>query len=133
VRNVIVVDASVLTVALGDDEVDGRTARARIHGESLAAPELIDLEVASVLRRRVAAGSMSAERARLALADLTELPMQRASHRPLLSRCWELRQTVTVYDAAYVALAEMLQVVLLTADSRLSRAPGVQCVIDVVS
>jgi predicted nucleic acid-binding protein len=48
--NVIVVDASVLTVALGDDEVDGRTARARIHGES---PELIDLEVASVLRRRV--------------------------------------------------------------------------------
>lgn len=129
----IVVDASVLTVALGDDGVDGRTARARIRGESLAAPELIDLEVASVLRRRVAAGSISEARARLALADLTELPMQRASHRPLLSRCWELRETVTVYDAAYVALAELLHVVLVTADGRLSRAPGVHCAIDLVS
>lgn len=128
----IVVDASALTVALGDDGADGRTARARLQGESLAAPELVDLEVASALRRLVAAGSMSAGRAGMALTDLTELPMQRASHRPLLSRCWELRQTITVYDAAYVALAEVLQVVLVTADGRLSRAPGVGCAVELV-
>lgn len=76
---------------------------------------------------------MSVERDRLALADLAELPMKRTSHRPLLSRCWELRQTVTVYDAAYVALAELLQVTLLTADGRLSRAPGVHCAIELIS
>lgn len=66
------------------------------------------------------------------MADLIDLPMQRASHRPLLSRCWELRQTVTVDDAAYVALAELLQVVLVTADGRLSRAPGARCVFELV-
>ena len=96
------------------------------------APELIDLEVLSVLRRQVAAGLMTPARAELALTDLTELPIRRAAHRPLLFRCWELRQTVTVYDAAYVALAEVLGIVLVTADGRLSRAPGVRCRIDVV-
>jgi predicted nucleic acid-binding protein len=96
------------------------------------APELIDLEVVSVLRRRVRAGSMSPARAELALTDLTELPMRRASHRPLLSRCWELRETVTPYDAAYIALAEILGIALLTGDGRLSRAPGIRCAIEVV-
>lgn len=128
----IVVDASVLTVALGDDGSDGQTARRRLQDESLAAPELIDLEVASALRRLAEAGAMSAGRAGAAMADLIDLPMQRASHRPLLSRCWELRQTVTVDDAAYVALAELLQVVLVTADGRLSRAPGARCVFELV-
>lgn len=58
--------------------------------------------------------------------------MRRASHRPLLQRCWELRQTLTVYDAAYVALAEVLGIVLVTADGRLSRAPGLRCRVDLV-
>ncbi len=129
---VIVVDASVLAVALGDDGDDGATARVRLQGESLVAPELIDLEVVSVLRRQVAAGLMTPARAELAVADLAELPMQRASHRSLLFRCWELRQTVTVYDASYVALAEVLGIVLLTADGRLSRAPGVRCTVELL-
>jgi len=129
---VIVVDASVLSVALGDDGADGASARASLKDRTLVAPELIDLEVVSVLRRRVKAGLMTPARAELALTDLTELPMRRASHRPLLFRCWELRETVTPYDAAYIALAEILGIALLTGDGRLSRAPGIRCAIEVV-
>ena len=128
----IVVDASVLSVALGDDDSDGATSRAALAGETLIAPELIDLEVLSVLRRQVMAGKMPVARAQLALSDLADLPMRRVPHRPLLQRCWELRQKVTGYDAAYIALAEMLGVALLTADARLSRAPGVRCRVDLV-
>ncbi len=128
----IVVDVSVLAVALGDDGAEGAAARARLKEESLVAPELIDLEVVSVLRRQVAAGLMTPARAELAVTDLAELPMRRASHRPLLFRCWELRNTVTVYDASYVALAEVLGIVLLTADGRLARAPGVRCQVELV-
>ena len=129
----IVVDASVLSVALGDDGTDGAAARAAISGETLTAPELLDLEVLSVWRRQVAAGRMSRGRAELALADLYAIPVRRASHRPLMDRCWELRQTVTAYDAAYVALAEVLAVPLLTADARLSRAPGLRCQVDLLT
>jgi len=129
---VIVVDASVLSVALGDDGADGASARASLKNRSLVAPELIDLEVASVLRRRVQGGLMTPTRAEVALTDLTELPMRRAPHKPLLFRCWELRETVTPYDAAYIALAEILGIALLTGDGRLSRAPGIRCAIEVV-
>lgn len=129
----IVVDASVLAVALGDDGTDGRQARARVSGEALTAPELIDLEVMSVWRRQVAAGLMSARRATDAVSDLADLPLRRSSHGPLLSRIWQLRQTVTVYDAAYVALAETLKVVLVTADRRLARAHGLKCECEVLA
>ena len=131
-QNVIVVDASVLAVALGDDAADGRRARARLADETLAAPELIDLEVVSVFRRQVAAKLMPARRAVGALADLADLPLQRSSHQPLLQRIWELRHNVTPYDAAYIALAEALDAVLLTSDGRLSRASGVNCAVEVI-
>jgi predicted nucleic acid-binding protein len=68
----------------------------------------------------------------LALADPWALPLQRIAHRQLLTRCWELRQNLTPYDAAYVALAELLEVVLVTSDSRLSRSPGVRCQVQVI-
>ena len=123
----IVVDASILAVALGDGGRDGDSARARLSGEQIAAPELIDLEVASVLRKQVAARSLTVARAKQALSDLLALSMQRAPHRPLLERCWELRDNFTVYDAAYVALAEALSVDLLTADKRIAKAPGLHC------
>jgi predicted nucleic acid-binding protein len=127
---VLVVDASVIAVALADDGKDGDTARARLRNEHLAAPELIDLEVASVLRGRLAGGHLDVRRAKLALADLVDLPVQRAPHRPLLTRCWELRANLTVYDAAYVALAEALDADLLTGDVRLAKAPGPRCRIE---
>lgn len=126
----IVVDASIIAVALADDGADGDTARARLHGEDLAAPELLDLEVASVLRRQHATGALDDRRVELALDDLQAIPIQRAPHRHLLRGCWELRDNITVYDAAYVALAELLGTVLLTADQRLARAPGPRCNIE---
>ena len=129
---VLVVDASVLVVALADDGADGDHARARLRGEQLILPELADLEVASVLRRQIRAGAIGARRAGLALQDLGALPAARAPHRPLLGRCWELRDNLTVYDAAYVALAEAVQATLLTGDQRLARATGPRCPIEIL-
>ena len=130
--NVLVVDASILAVALADNGRDGDKARARLRGEQMAAPELIDLEVASVLRGRLAGGHLDTRRAELALADLVDIPVQRAPHRPLLARCWELRANLTVYDAAYVALAEALDSDLLTGDVRLAKAPGPPCRMEIL-
>lgn len=127
----IVADASVLVVALADDGPDGDQARARLRGEQLAIPELADLEVASVLRRQMKAGTLDARRARLALEDLAALRARRAPHRPLLPRCWELRDNLTIYDAAYVALAEAMNITLLTGDQKLARAPGPRCPIEI--
>jgi predicted nucleic acid-binding protein len=129
---VIVVDASVLATALGDDGPDGDRARARLRGERLNAPELVDLEVASVLRRQVQAGEVDIRRAALALADLASIPLRRAPHKPLLARCWELRDNLTIYDASYVALAEALDVTLLIGDGRLARAPSPRCRIEML-
>ena len=128
----IVADASVLVVALADDGPDGDQARARLRGEQLTVPELADLEVASVLRRQMKAGTLDARRARLAVDDLAALPARRAPHRPLLPRCWELRNNLTIYDAAYVALAEAMSATLLTGDQKLARAPGPQCPIEIL-
>jgi predicted nucleic acid-binding protein len=129
---VIVVDASVLATALGDDGPDGDAARKRLRDENLAAPELIDLEVLSALRQQHMAGAIDARRVQLALDDLAGLPIERAPHSALLARGWELRDNLTPYDAAYVALAEALDTALLIADSGLARAPGVRCPVEVV-
>ncbi len=126
----LVIDASVLAVAIADDGKDGDAARARLRGETLAAPELIDLEVISVLRRQNRTNVFDNRRAALAITDLRALPIQRATHLPLLARCWELRDNLTTYDAAYVALAEALNTTLLTGDRRLARAPGPRCTIE---
>jgi predicted nucleic acid-binding protein len=128
----IVVDASVIVTALADDGDDGDRARRRVRSERLIAPHLIDLEVASAWRRLAAAGGLNDRRARLALEDLRVLRMDRVPHVPLLWRCWELRENLTIYDAAYVALAEVLNVTLLTADTRLAAASGVRCEIDLI-
>jgi predicted nucleic acid-binding protein len=127
---VLVVDASVLSVALADDGPDGDAARARLRGERMAAPELVDLEVVSVLRRQNRAGRLDDRRAGLAMTDLAALPMHRGLHVLLLARCWELRDDLTAYDAAYVALAEALDAILLTGDRRLARAAGLTCTIE---
>lgn len=129
----IVVDASVLAPALGDDGAAGTVARARLVGETLAAPELIDLEVSSVLRGRVLAGKLDAVAAEVALGDLVALPIRLTSHRALITRCWQLRHNLTSYDAAYVALAEILDVPLVTADANLQAVPGIRCVVETLT
>lgn len=129
----IVVDASVLVTALADDGDDGERARQRLGGERLAVPHLIDLEVLSAWRRLAAAGQLEERRAEQARADLRSLPIDRVPHTPLLERCWALRANLTAYDAAYVALAELLEALLLTADGRLAATPGLTCAIEVLA
>ena len=128
----IVVDASIAAAALADDGAGGEQARSRLRGESLVAPELLDLEVLSVLRGRLRAGVIDEPRADLALDLLEHFPAQRVPHRPLLRRCWDLRDNLSPYDAAYVALAESLHVTLLTGDRRLARATGPRCRFEVL-
>ena len=99
---------------------------------SVHAPHLLDVEVAQVLRRFVAHGEVDAERARQALADLVDLPLQRYSHVLLMPRIWELGHNLTAYDAAYVALAEALGATLLTGDARVLRAPGHSVQVEVI-
>jgi predicted nucleic acid-binding protein len=129
---VLVIDASVLVLVVGADGADGDRARERVRGERLAAPDLVDAEVLSVLRRGERAGLLIAGRAVLAIDDLLEIPLQRHGHRQLVRRCWELRANVTAYDATYVALAELLDATLLTADQRLARAPGTRCPVELL-
>jgi predicted nucleic acid-binding protein len=129
---VIVVDASVLAPALVDDAEDGDRARAEIAGQDLAAPHLVDCEVASVIRRACLRGDVSPRRATQALDDLADMPILRFPHTDFLTRIWELHPTLTPYDAAYVALAEVLESTLITADRRLARASGPTCRFTVV-
>lgn len=129
----LVVDASVLAPALVDDGHDGDRARERLRGEALSAPELIDLEVTSVLRGLFRARQVDERRADLALSDLVEMPLRRVPHRHLIGRCWALRANLTVYDAAYIALAELLECALVTADRKLARAPGIRCTVEVLT
>lgn len=129
----IVVDASVLANVLADDGADGEAARAAVRGAGdLAAPDLVDVETVSVLRKRWLAQTLTARRFRTALDDLTSLPMGRYPTLALMGRAYELRANVTPYDAAYVALAEGLGCPLVTADERLARASGPRCTIQVV-
>ena len=98
--------------------------RLRLDAEdTVCAPEVIDLEVANAWRRALRAGHISEDRSRLALDDLAGLSLVRMPHRPLMPRIWELRHYLTPYDAAYVALAEMLDVTLLTVDAKSTVLP----------
>lgn len=129
----IVVDASVLAPALADDGIDGDRVRERLRGEQLVAPELVDLEILSTLRRAVRGGRLDERRWGQALDDLAALPLRRVSHLALLSRVWELRDNLTAYDAAYVALAEALDALLVTADGAMKKANGIRCEVEVLA
>ena len=128
----IVADASIVVLALGDDGPAGDAARERLDGERIVTPELLDVEVVSAWRRHEAAGAIDSRRAALARSDLRDLRVERVSHRLLMDRAWELRANATVYDAVYVALAELLDAPLVTADGKLANAPGIRCRIEVL-
>ena len=100
--------------------------------ESIHMPHLADVEIASGLRRLVAADAISERVANEAIEDLQDLGIDRHAHDPLLERIWELRRNVSAYDAAYVALAEVLDAPLLTCDRRLKRASGTRAQIEVM-
>jgi predicted nucleic acid-binding protein len=130
---VIVVDASALLVVLlrtpAAKTIEERLFAAR---QTLHAPHLLDVEVAQVVRRYATKGDIDSERGRMALADLADFPLRRYPHDLLLPRIWDLRNNLTAYDAAYVALAEALDAPLLTRDRRLAAAAGHHARIDVV-
>ncbi len=92
--------------------------------DSLHAPHLLDLEVGQVLRRLVREAVISAQRAQEAIEDLVDLRITRYPHFVFLPRIWQLRHTLSAYDAAYVVLAEKLGATLVTRDARLASASG---------
>lgn len=129
----IVVDASVLASALGDDGRDGHIARRELRSQDIAIPDLADVETVSVWRKRWLAGDIGPRRFRAAIDDLIEFAARRYPALPFMARAYQLRANVTPYDAVYVALAEELGCSLLTLDARLARAPGPRCPIRVLS
>ena len=129
----IVVDASaVIEVLLGTSVASRLASRFFGVGETLHAPHLLDVEVLQVMRRYERAGTISAMRGAEALDDLAAFPITRYPHQPLMARMWELRQNVTAYDAAYLALAEALAAPLVTRDAKLASAPGHRTRIELV-
>lgn len=120
----IVVDAAAvidaLTAVAGTDGL-----RSRLAAEELHAPSLLDYEIVSALRGLTLGGHLSAARAQDLLVDFDDLPIRRwPSAEPLCRRAFQLRDTVSAYDAAYIALAEALRCPLLTRDARLARSSG---------
>jgi predicted nucleic acid-binding protein len=129
----VVLDASATVTALVERTPEAHEFRERLGRLGRHAPHLIDAEVGSVLRRRVAAGELPAELAEGALRALDSLVVERYPHGPLAPAAWRLRHNVSYYDALYVALADRLGATLLTGDKRLANAPGLPCKVEVIS
>ena len=127
----VVVDASTVVALLV--ESSPAPIRQRLEAQPLSAPHVVDLEVLSALRRGIHQGVLSRQDAELRVVALQALPIDRHAHSALMPRIWALRENVTAYDAAYVALAEFLGVPLLTMDGRLARAPGIACEVELLS
>lgn len=123
----LVVDASVVVAALVDNGPVGHWADELLTTEALAAPQLMPVEAANILRRAELAGTVSTDSARLAHADLLALRVELVGYELLGPRAWALRRNVTCYDGCYVALAEILEAPLATLDRRLGRGSGPRC------
>ena len=123
----MIVDASVVVAALTERTPVGRWARGVTSVGRLEAPHLMPAEVCQVLRRLVARGRLTEEDAGTALAGLIELGPKLHAFEPYVGRVWVLRETVSAYDAWYVALAEAQDAPLATLDARLAHAPGPRC------
>lgn len=119
----IVMDASAAMSALVDDS----HARSLLAESHVSVPHLIDSELANALRRRVFAGEIGVGDAQAALNVWRHLAVHRFPVNGLLERIWGLRDNLSAYDASYVALAEALRCALVTADDRISSAPGLRC------
>jgi len=129
----IVVDASAVVEALLRRE-DAVALEERIFapGETLHPPFLMEVEVAQVVRRYVARREITTEQGETIMQNLIDFPVQLYPHRELLQRIWDLRHNLTAYDAAYVALAELLDAPLLTRDRRLAAAPGHSALVEMI-
>jgi predicted nucleic acid-binding protein len=123
----VVVDSSVLIAALVDSGPEGAWAEGVIASGALHAPELIRVEATNILRRLERAKHITTPEANAAHDDLMQLNLELFSFDPFSERIWELRHTVTSYDAWYVAVAEALRLPLATLDRKLTKASGIAC------
>lgn len=126
----IVVDSSAIVNVLASERRDSALAERIASDADLHAPHVIDLEVTQALRRLVATGELTIDRAFNARSSYADLAITRYPHGRLLDRIWELRDNLTAYDAAFVALGEALDTPVVTTDRRLASAPGHDAVIE---
>jgi len=129
-----VIDASVLAVFYAADDPRHSLVAERLKvGDALFAPAHLDAEVVSALRGMARRSHGLEQVVPSALAHLAGFPIRRMPLPPLLERMWELRHNITAYDAAYIALAERLDAVLITCDGRLATASGPNCTFDQIT
>jgi predicted nucleic acid-binding protein len=126
---VIVVDASVIVEVI----IGSAGAADRLADERLVAPAIVDGEAGSAVRRQWRHGSLSDERASIAIDALGALEIMRFEHRALLPRAWELRNNLTFTDGLYIALAEQLKIPLVTLDARIAAAPHITADVEVLA
>ncbi|HEV8043674.1 MAG TPA: type II toxin-antitoxin system VapC family toxin [Rubrobacter sp.] len=129
----IVLDASAVVAVLLGMGRGAERIREKIGtpDESLHVPHVMDLEVLHVLRRQTLLGTLSRDRSSEALEDLKKIAFVRYPHAAFVDRIWGLKNNLTAYDAAYVALAEALDAPLVTMDARLAQAPGIRAAVEV--
>lgn len=121
-------DSSVIVAMLVDGGPSGRWATGVLDIDgALLAPHLAMFEAANILRRHQLAGLLTADQAAQAHSDLLDLPIELWPYELLAPRSWQLRDNLTVYDASYIALAELTNTALATLDRRIGRAPGIRC------
>lgn len=129
----IVLDASAAVELLLNTAAGRRIAARLTPGEVIHCPHLIDIEITQTLRRLVACAEITRDRATLALAHWSSIDIERYPHVPFLDRIWAMKENFSAYDAAYVALAEILRAPLITGDERLANAPGASARIECIS
>lgn len=125
----VVCDASALVALLIDGGPDGRWVTEALIGADIAAPSILGFESANIIRRHELAGLLSADQAAQAHADLLDLAIEHWPYEILAPRAWQLRRNLSIYDAGYVALAELTGATLVTLDRRIGRAPGLRCTV----
>lgn len=132
--SLVVVDASVLTAFYAADDPRRDAIAARLAaGDALFAPAHLDAEVVSALRGLARRNPVLRSAVPRSLRHLASFPIRRMPLAPLLERMWELRENVTPYDAAYVALAERLDCLLVTCDGKLTTSSGTRCGFDLIT
>ncbi|MGL5866428.1 MAG: type II toxin-antitoxin system VapC family toxin [Dermatophilaceae bacterium] len=128
-RPQVVCDASAVVAMLLDTGPDGTWATGALVGADLAAPSVLPFETANIIRRQELAGLITADQGAQANTDLGDLAVEYWPYELVAHRGWQLRHNLTTYDAGYVAVAELLQVPLVTLDRRIARATGVRCAV----
>ncbi len=126
----LVVDTSAVLAALAAPDADPELVARLADDGDLHGPHLIDTEMLHALRRMTMTGAIGEDRAADVRKDFAELTLVRYPHEPLNERVWELRDNLTAYDATFVALAEILDVPLVTCDAKLASAPGHEATIE---